>query len=81
MWYFEQAGTDGTWQPVKSADRPTVKRGRMVRAGGVGPRVRAIHEVPKYLNHLDLDQLRQMFSPDGNFAAMNDVKREAGHAQ
>lgn len=75
MWFFEQAGTDGTWQPATAADRPATKHGRMVRNGGTGPRVRAITEVPKYLRHLTLDQMREIFSPDGKFAAENGVSR------
>ncbi len=81
MWYFEQAGMDGTWQPVTAAAKPITKHGRMVKSVGVGSRIRAIREVPEHLHHLTLDQLRELFSPDGKFAAENGVKREADHAE
>jgi hypothetical protein len=68
MFYFEQWWpTNSEWRPATTDSRPVVKKGRMVRGGGTGPKVRAIKPVPPQYQHLTLVQLHAVLSPDGAF--------------
>ncbi len=68
MFYFEQAMHGGKWGSCTSATRPETAmicgHLRLKLNEGLGPRVRAVREVPKILRTLTLDQMRECFSPD-----------------
>lgn len=61
LWYFEERGFHGRWRPV-TVDCPP----RGVNADGRKAVMRGVTEVPRYHQHLTLDQLRAVYSPDGN---------------
>ncbi len=69
MWYFDQAGFDGTWHPALTPDKPKVKDGRLVHSDTTGPRVRAVSQLGDGHEKLTLAQLREVYSPDGLFYA------------
>ena len=73
MIYLETRHPLGRWSPEIHATRPetitVAGHLRLKRNGAQGPKVRAIAEVPASMRHLTLEQLRQTFSPDGNFYA------------
>ena len=66
--YYHETFTAGRWWPRTSSEPPKLDRnGRQIRSDGVGKRVRAVHKVPPYLHHLTLNQMRELFSPQGKF--------------
>lgn len=70
-WYWEQATFGGGWAPVSGPDKPSIKTtngvARIARGEGLGPRVRAVTEIPADHHHLTLGQLFEVYSPDGRF--------------
>ena len=84
-WYYETAHPLGHWMPVKGADHPRITTHAGVqRAGdGTAPRVRAISLIhPDHLP-LTLEELAQVYGPDGRFQAMRptlqDLRAAWGH--
>lgn len=70
-WYYEAAHPRGHWMPVKAADHPrvTTHAGVQRLGDGTGPRIRAISLIhPDHLA-LTLDELAQVYGPDGRFQA------------
>lgn len=63
MFYFEEKVL-GRWRPRTMPVRPS-ERG----PEGQKRDMRAVAEVLPQLNHLTLDQLREVYSPDGRFQA------------
>lgn len=61
MFYFEEKKL-GRWRPRTMPDRPS-ERG----PEGEKREMRAVAEVMPQLRHLTLDQLREVYSPDGRF--------------
>ncbi len=62
MWFWEQKSLHGGWQPVTGPERPILtKDGRLRRAGGVGPRVRAVKEVAREERGKSLDHLHCLY--------------------
>jgi len=79
-YYAETKNTYGQWVPCKLAEPPRVKKGRIERASGTGPRIRPMGDgpdgtptyvkaIPGNFSHLTLDQLFHVLSPDGKFTA------------
>ena len=60
-WYREEMSMLGKWTPVRSADKPNVKDGRLVRAGSIVPRVRRVTEIPKFADSCSLDELQAAY--------------------
>lgn len=61
LWYFETATPRGTWAPNTAPDAPpTTKQAGVLRygAGHMGPRIRAIQQVPAHLAGQSLDHLQ-----------------------
>ncbi|GGX62969.1 hypothetical protein GCM10007385_35120 [Tateyamaria omphalii] len=78
MYYAETRNTYGQWVPCRLASIPVVKKGRIERPNGTGPRIRPmgdgpdgkpsyVKEIPRNYAHLTLDQLFHVLSPDGKF--------------
>ena len=61
MFYFEEKKL-GRWRPRWTPERPDARG-----ADGVKREMRAVAEVMPQLRHLTLDQLREVYSPDGRF--------------
>lgn len=68
MFYFEQAQHGGKWGSCTSPSRPATAmicgHLRLKLSEGLGPRVRAVREIPENLRTLTLAQMRECFSPD-----------------
>lgn len=75
IWYYETVSALGRWSPCTSPLRPeTVRMGghlRLRKSESVGPRIRAIVEVPAHLANLTLDELQAALSPDAGAAAIS----------
>ena len=77
MWYIEVARQGGKWAPqVWRGTEPQIdKDGRLKRAGSIGPRCRPIRDgyvvkaAPEY-SGCTLEEVRQLYSPDGRFQAV-----------
>lgn len=70
MIYAEERWTTSPdWSPVKYATMPTVKDGRVVLNGSVGPRIRAVQEIPADHHKLTPKQLAAVWGTDGRFRA------------
>lgn len=72
LFYFETAAPDGHWAPATSAEPPPVSRKthRPDRLGtDAGPRIRAVTQVHPDHHGLTLDQLAEVYGPDGRFRA------------
>jgi hypothetical protein len=66
LWYFEQRTFDGRWTPCTSPVRPEERN-----ADGRRLTLRAITEVtPPEYHDLTLDQMWELYSPDGRFQAV-----------
>ncbi len=63
MFYFEEKKL-GRWRPRWTPERPE-KKG----AEGARREIRAVAEVMPTLRHLTLDQLQELYGPDGRFQA------------
>ncbi len=62
MFYFEQRAWNGQWSP-RTAPEPPVD----VRTGRTPENVRAVQLINPGHHKLNLDQLREVYSPDGRF--------------
>lgn len=80
MFYAELKTHTGRWTPTKFYEVPNVKDGRLNRISGHPPAIRPMgtdangkpvfHKViHRDHGHLTLDQLREVYSPDGKFQA------------
>lgn len=67
MSFYYETRALGRWCPNKSDTKPLIKDGRLLAAIGRGPEVRAVQPVPEKFEHLPLDQLSTVLSPDGLF--------------
>ena len=67
--FFYEEKSMGEWRPVLSAEKPTVKKGRILHATGVGPEIRALSQIEPWMKKLTLDEIRELLSPDGRFCA------------
>ena len=61
-WFAEQRNIFGKWVPIKTAERPDLKK-----AGARQPEVKNVTEIPADYEHLTLAQLFNVLSPDGRF--------------
>ena len=69
LWYFETRTPTGGWMPVTSHDEPVTENRRGMEhlrrpGGGIGLRVRAIVTVPAGQEHLPLNDLKRLYSPE-----------------
>lgn len=74
LYFFQYARFDGEWISATSAYRPSTKTTngvmRIKLSEGLGPRIRTeAVTVPKDHRHLTLDQLTEVYAPDGRFRA------------
>lgn len=69
----ERWPTSPDWSPVKYATMPTIKDGRVVLNGSIGPRIRAVQEIPADHHGLTLVQLREVYGTNGRFRATQGV--------
>lgn len=61
LWYFETVTPRGTWAPNTAPSPPaTTKQAGVLRLGAsnMGPRIRAIQQVPDHMIGRTLDQLQ-----------------------
>lgn len=75
--YFE-VRVLGAWSPRRSADRPeTIDVNGVIRerlVGSMGREIRAIAELNPGFDHLTLDELREVYSPDGRFYSRKEIE-------
>lgn len=64
MFYFEEKKL-GLWRPRTQPDMPSAK----ITDGGTRE-IRAVAEVLPSIRHLTLDQLQELYGPDGRFQAV-----------
>lgn len=83
--YFETCNSRGHWTPNKAADHPriTTHAGVQRLGDGTGPRIRAVSLIhPDHLA-LTLDELAEVYGPDGRFQAtrptIEDLRTAWGH--
>lgn len=62
LWFWEVRTPLGRWTPQTSTERPSA-----VTSDGHRPKMRAISLVAPSLEKLTLNQLREVYSPDGKF--------------
>ncbi|MEL7299339.1 MAG: hypothetical protein AAFM92_03055 [Pseudomonadota bacterium] len=71
MPFYAETKTGSRWTPCVFPYRPEEKRinggTRLVRAGSVGPRVRAVQEIAHDHENLTLSQLREVYGTGGKF--------------
>ncbi|WP_224826261.1 hypothetical protein [Cognatishimia sp. MH4019] len=66
LFYFETRWTASSdWCANVSETEPQVEKGRQINSGGLGPRVRAVQEVNADHYRFTLNELREVYSPDG----------------
>ncbi len=66
-YYYEAFNPrSGHWSPVWIAEAPTIKRGRIQRLGGPGPRVRCLQPIIATLPAKAGDAMQALYGPYGS---------------
>lgn len=69
----------GRWMPRTYARKPVVENGYLVKkASGTRVPARALAKISTSLRHLTIDELRELYGPDGRFAKMHAQTDRAG---